>query len=141
MPSVLDGTTGWDDATPQAEEDATAAKMISPDEGLIDVKETTAKQAKDRIRAFDMWPGCHIYIRVEGEEEVKKLKIGQGKALEGEWEGEENATVGKWGAKIRCKGNTGLELLKVQPEGKKMMDGKSWVNGLKGKGFSVVAKE
>ena len=145
MGDVLEGKVGWEDAETQREEDATKAAMIDVGEGEIKVWDVEAREAKDRIRAFDVWPGCHIWVRIEGEEGERKLKIGKGRVLEGKWaEGEDgagNAKVGKWGAKVRCKGDTVLELLRVQPEGKKMMDAKSWVNGLGGRGFEVVEKK
>lgn len=101
---------------------ATRAPKLFPEEGSLDFS-LSAQRLHDKIRAFHPAPGC--WCRPGG----KLLKVWRTKVL--------TETVGSVGeasrlpdgrVAVRC-GEGSLELVEVQPEGKKRQSGSDWLNG------------
>lgn len=109
--------------TPQDDAQATLAPILKKEDGQIDFRRK-ALEVWNRMRGFQPWPGA--YTRFHGKQlqvndarplsEESKLKAGELRA-----EGQ-RLLAG-------CGGNTALELLELQPEGKKKMSASDFVNG------------
>lgn len=110
---------------PQDETLATKCKPITRDMAKLDF-EKSAQKLHDTVRAMDPWPGAFAYL---GDE---TLKIWRTRPISS---GEYNTNGIPCGARVPAKKlliNTGdgiLELLEVQPQNGKRMDGKSFLNG------------
>ena len=123
---------------PQDEKTLSHAAKVSPDEGELDFKKQSALECHNKVRGFAGWPGTKavLKIRANGEEDSKEvtLKIittrvsteGDASAAQGQVE------VTKKVLRVPCGGGGWLELLEVQPPGKKAMPASAFINGLKG---------
>jgi methionyl-tRNA formyltransferase len=119
--------------TAQKQDDAqvTLAPILKKEDGLIDFSRT-ATGIWNRLRGFQPWPGAYTSFR------GKNLAISQAKPLpsKGSLDG---APVGATSAGelvietgrllVGCGDRTTLELLEVQPEGKKKMPARDFLNG------------
>jgi methionyl-tRNA formyltransferase len=109
----------------QKDDDATLAPILKKEDGRIDFNRN-AHEIYNRLRAFQPWPGAFTTFR--------------GKAL--------NITAAKPAAEkipraellvrddklfVGCGNSTGLELLEVQPEGKKRISARDFVHGYRPK--------
>ena len=101
---------------------ATRAPKLFPEEGQLDFTKT-AQTLHDKIRAFHPAPGC--WCRPGG----KLLKIWRTKVVtESVANGEAIRREGR--VLVGC-ADGALELVEVQPEGKKRQSGNDWFNGLR----------
>jgi methionyl-tRNA formyltransferase len=101
---------------------ATRAPKLFPEEGQLDFTKT-ASVLHDKIRAFHPAPGC--WCRPSG----RLLKIWRTKmVMESVATGE---AVRRDGRVLAGCGEGALELVEVQPEGKKRQSGIDWFNGLR----------
>lgn len=113
--------TGAFTATPQSEDDVTYAKMLEKEDGRINwVK--TAIETDRMVRALNPWPGT--YCEFNGQ----RIKINE-VMLAGQSTNHPPGTIIDRHGHIACGGNTVLQILKLQPEGKKPMDFASALNG------------
>ncbi|GMH72929.1 hypothetical protein TL16_g06046, partial [Triparma laevis f. inornata] len=140
LPSIFSGETTFDTATEQDENKVTKAKMISKDEAILDFSTMSATEIHNRARGLEMWPGTYFYLEDEAYKTLKKVKIGKSVVISSTEKAvdlisrELTLLKGKGaGLGVLLADGSALELLTVQPEGKKMMDAKSFVNGLAGK--------
>jgi methionyl-tRNA formyltransferase len=111
-------------ATPQDHAQATLAPILKKEDGLMDFQ-WTAKEVHNRMRGFQPWPG--IYSRFKG----KNLKIisampVQARTIQAE-PGELRITHSQ--LFLGCASGTVLELLQVQPEGKKVLPVREFISG------------
>lgn len=106
----------------QDDGDSTYAAMLKKSDGLIDWHQS-AEQISAQVRALNPWPG--VWTSMGG----KRIKILAVRICEHEQSGEANAgtLVDKSGVVICGKG--ALNIIRVQPEGKKPMDMKAAMNG------------
>lgn len=113
--------------TPQDHERATFAPKINTEEGFIDWAEP-AEKIHNKIRALSPKPGAWCWVQVGKEK--KRLKIlrtrfttclVKEKGAPGEILSENVIVACKDGA---------IQLLEVQPEGKKAMNGADWFRGI-----------
>lgn len=137
LPSVFAGEAAAR-AVPQDEATLSHAAKVSPEEGELNFAKQSAIECHNKVRAFAGWPGTKATLKVKanGEEEAKEvvLKIattrvseeGDAKAANGEVE------VSKKVLRVPCGGGGWLELLEVQPPGKKVMPAGAFINGIKG---------
>lgn len=137
LPSVFAGEAAAR-AFPQGEETLTHAAKVSPEEGELDFSKQSAVECHNKVRAFAGWPGTKATLKVKasGEDEAKEvvLKIittkvsdqGDAKAANGQVE------VTKKMLRVPCIDGKWLEILEVQPPGKKAMPANSYINGIKG---------
>lgn len=103
---------------PQSNEGMTYARMLSRDDGRIDWAKS-ATEIERQLRALTPWPG--VWCMTAGE----RMKIHAAEIAEGR--GEPGQILDKH-MTVAC-GNGALRLTSVQPQGRKAMDGLSFLNG------------
>lgn len=110
---------------PQEHSRATLAPILKREDGLIDFQRTAA-EIVNRLRGFQPWPGAFTSFR------GKQLHLWAAKPVAatlplGEIKVEGDRML------VGCGHNTALELLQVQPEGKKRMAARDFVHGYRPK--------
>jgi methionyl-tRNA formyltransferase len=105
---------------PQNNAEATLAPILKKEDGLIDWNRP-AQRIHDQIRGLQPWPGGHTTFR-GSTFNIWKARVGSAHLSPGEFS--RNGAVG-------CGDGTALELLEVQQEGRKRMDAKTFLNGLR----------
>ena len=107
---------------------ATHCKKIKKADALIDW-DLDAQEVKNRIHAYFPWPVAHFFL--ESPKGSKRISITCAQVSQ-EKTAEEAGTVIDGGKKkwlMACGKNTVLEILKVKPEGKKIMPGADFLRG------------
>jgi methionyl-tRNA formyltransferase len=121
LDELRDGTTS---PQKQDEQHASFAPILEKEDGLIDFRRK-ATDVWNRMRGFQPWPG--VYTSFRG----KKLSVTASRPSQDEGlrlvEGEIAVSSGR--LLVGFAGNTHLELLEVQPEGRKRMPAKDFLNG------------
>jgi methionyl-tRNA formyltransferase len=108
---------------PQEHEKATHAPLLTKEEGRIDFHKP-ASAIYNRFRGFQPWPGAWTTFR------GKQLTITQARPSRESISAEPGTVaVLPVGIFIACGEETSLELLEVQPEGKKRMPARDFANG------------
>jgi methionyl-tRNA formyltransferase len=125
MAQTLDGLReGRITLRKQEEQHASFAPILNKEDGLIDFRRK-AMDVWNRMRGFQPWPG--VYTTFRG----KKLSVTAAQPSQDDGlrlvEGE--LAVSSGGLLVGFAGNTHLELLEVQPEGKRRMAAKDFLNG------------
>lgn len=123
MVETLRGLEGGSIAAhPQDDSQASLAPILKKEDGQIDFHRT-AQEIYNRLRGFQPWPGAFTTFR------DKKLSVLEAKPAS-------NASVSPASLKIEgekllvlCAQNTALELIAIQPEGKKRMTARDFING------------
>jgi methionyl-tRNA formyltransferase len=108
---------------PQNQDQATLAPILKKEDGRIDFNRT-AREVYDRYRAFQPWPGAFTTFRgrmlnvtaVKMADAAEVLQPGQMQVREGK-------------LLVGCGNGTSLELLELQPEGKKRISAADFVHG------------
>jgi methionyl-tRNA formyltransferase len=108
---------------PQDNSKATLAPILKKENGLVDFNRT-AVNIHNRLRGFQPWPGAYTLLRGKNlkflsarpEDTLANLNPGELRV------GDEKLFVG-------CGQRTVLELLQLQPEGKKSMTAREFING------------
>jgi methionyl-tRNA formyltransferase len=95
---------------------ATLAPILKKEDGRIDWTRP-AREIANRVRGFQPWPGCYTTWR------GKRLAVWQARAQAGS-----GKTGEIRGSRVAC-GEGTLELIEVQPEGKKRMTAEAFLNG------------
>jgi len=106
---------------PQDHSRATLAPILKREDGLIDFQRTAA-EITNRLRGFQPWPGAFTTFR------GKQLQVWQAKPAAAALPPGEIKVEGER-LLVGCRQNTALELLEVQPEGKKRMAARDFVHG------------
>lgn len=135
MPSVVSGKITMETATQQDDELVVDAKMIDASEGRLKPESMTARECHNRIRGFSMWPGTYVYLQM-GDGEPIKVKIVESRVLDETMEVTDIIKAGPKksdGLRLICYDGSVLEVLQVQPATKKVMDHRSFANGLQGR--------
>ena len=124
---IVETLRGLDDKTikpvPQNNELATLAPILKKEDGLVDFSRS-ATEIHNRLRGFQPWPGAYTQFRGKSlklisaglEDTLSNLELGELRV------GDEKLFVG-------CAERTVLELLQVQPAGKKIMTAREFING------------
>jgi methionyl-tRNA formyltransferase len=124
---IVETLRGLEDKTvapaPQYHAKATLAPILKKEDGLVDFTRT-ATEIHNRLRGFQPWPGAYTQFRGKGlklisatpEDTPSNLAPGELRV------GDEKLFVG-------CGQRTVLQLLQVQPEGKKVMAAREFING------------
>ncbi|HTM35637.1 MAG TPA: methionyl-tRNA formyltransferase [Terriglobales bacterium] len=111
---------------PQNSDEATLAPILTREDGRIDFHRT-AQEIYNRLRGFQPWPGAFTKFRgkVLGLTAARPVHQGSPQAA---WE--EGALLLR-GSQffVGCGQNTALEVLEVQPEGKKRMAASDFARG------------
>ncbi len=103
--------------------EATYAPVLKKEDGLIDWRRTAA-EIRNRARGFAPWPGAHTRFRGRGFQ-ILKTRPSEVK-LEG---APGSLRVRKPALLVCCGRGEALELIEVQPEGKKPMAAAAFLNG------------
>ena len=109
---------------PQKQDDsqATLAPILKKEDGLIDFRRT-ATEIWNRLRGFQPWPGAYTGFRGKKISITSAHPDGSASGEPGTLQIVNNRLV------AICGGGTALELLEVQPEGKKKMLAGDFLNG------------
>ena len=155
--ALLDALPSYfDDENPiemreQDDDAACPANKISVDEAKIDFsdKRNNAEVVHNKCRGYAIWPGIWSNFQIGNNEEVQRIKIITTRVLGAagsstpseevlvmkyqDMDGKGN-TIGKKRdvLSIVCGDGSILGILELQPPGKKIMDAKSYINGLRG---------
>ncbi|MGC2697672.1 MAG: methionyl-tRNA formyltransferase [Candidatus Angelobacter sp.] len=102
---------------------ATLAPILKKEDGLVDFTRA-AGEINNRLRGFQPWPGAYTQFRNKSLKFISaRLEGSLSNLAPGELRiGDEKLFVG-------CGARTVLELLQLQPEGKKIMDVRAFING------------
>lgn len=128
---IADGTAKH---IPQDESEATYAKMLKKEMGLIDFSRQ-AKETERLIRAFTPWPGGYTYLN------GKMLKIKECRVEEEQNPSPPGTVIGtsRDGIRVSC-GKGVLVLTGIQPEGKKEMSAADFLLGNRIEEGTVLGK-
>ena len=118
LPRYLSGNST---PKPQSEEGSTYAPMLSKQDGALDFAESAEFLAR-KVRAYHPWPGT--YLHWEG----KMLKVHGAREVSGHFEDAGTRLIYD-GLPSIATPDGALVLHYVQPAGKKMMDGRTFLNG------------
>jgi methionyl-tRNA formyltransferase len=137
LPKVINGDITMETATVQDESLVAEAGMIDSSEGQLWPTKMSARECHNRVRGFSMWPGTFLYFEI-GDDESKdpvKVKVVETRVLEETADPTDVIEIGPKkgdGLRLVCSDGSVLEMLKVQPATRNVMDAKSFVNGLQG---------
>jgi methionyl-tRNA formyltransferase len=137
LPKVIKGDITMDTATVQDESLVAEAGMIESSEGQLWPTKMSARECHNRVRGFSMWPGTFLYFQI-GDDESKdpvKVKVVETRVSEATADPTDIIEIGPKkgdGLRLVCSDGSVLEMLKVQPATRNVMDAKSFVNGLQG---------
>lgn len=140
LPAIFDGTAP---TQPQDDAAATAAPKLSATDALIDFRKESAASVHNKCRAYAEWPGIYSYFAVRGSDEPARIKIITTKLLSAEADAAAAAsvsvsdmTVAKVNGidmlQVTCGDGSRVGIVELQPEGKKVMPVKAYLNGLRG---------
>jgi methionyl-tRNA formyltransferase len=111
-------------ATPQDDAKATTAPMLKKEDGIVPFG-TSAQRVHDHIRGMSPWPGAHTTAA------GRAVKVHATRIVAGSRAGAKPGEVivaDKSRLVVAC-GEGSVELVSVQPEGKRAMRGVDWVIG------------
>lgn len=145
LPSIFDGTVK---TTAQIDADATHAPKLCVQDSIVDFNTMNARTIHNRCRAYQDWPGLLATFRMGGS--VVKAKLITTHIVDGApGSAKCNRTVdivkhagGKKPVdmlRVVCGDGSVLGILEVTPAGRKQMDIKSLLNGLRGKGDTSIS--
>jgi methionyl-tRNA formyltransferase len=106
---------------PQDHSQATLAPILRKEDGRIDFHRT-AVEICNRLRGFQPWPGAFTTFR------NKNLNVWAARAIDRALS-EAELSIANNQLFVGCGENTALELLEVQPEGKKRMSVQDFIHG------------
>jgi methionyl-tRNA formyltransferase len=135
MPGVVAGEITMETATQQDESLVVDAKMIDASEGRLRPESMTARECHNRVRGFSMWPGTYVYLQI-GDGDPVKVKVVESRVLDETMKATdiiEGGPTKSDGLRLVCYDGSVLEVLQVQPATKKVMDHRSFANGLQGR--------
>jgi methionyl-tRNA formyltransferase len=109
---------------PQDDSKATLAPILKKQDGFIDWFEP-AERIHNKVRAFNPWPGTVTRFR-NGVCKILKTQPYSGEPVSGE---PGSISAERSGLRVRCGGDTALEILQLQQENRKPVSGKDFANG------------
>jgi len=111
-------------ARPQDHAQATLAPILTKEDGLVDFNRTAA-EIHNRLRGSQPWPGAHTRFR------EKNLKFISTQLTEVEASNRPGklSVFGEQQLYVSCRGGSMLQLLTLQPEGKKPLSAREFING------------
>jgi methionyl-tRNA formyltransferase len=110
----------------QDDAQATLAPILKKEDGLIDFRRS-ARQIWNRLRGFQPWPGAYTAFRGKSLNVWEAMESGAGSRESAVAPG--RMSVDKDRLFVVCGERTVLELLTVQPEGKKRMAARDFLHG------------
>jgi methionyl-tRNA formyltransferase len=129
LAQVADGTVT---RTPQAHAEATYAPKLRKADGSIDWR-ASARSICDRVRGFNPWPCCYCNVPMHEREDGKRegserVRVLRARVCEGKGEPGVVLVGGDEAPVIAC-GAGAVELVDVQPEGRRRMSGAAYARG------------
>jgi methionyl-tRNA formyltransferase len=121
--TLLELQRGTLEPVPQDDSLATLAPPLKKEDGLVDFNRT-AQEIHNRWRGFQPWPGAYTHFRGKNLKLISIRPAGAAPLLA---PGELHATGESLIA--GCGQGTALELLQVQPEGKKAISAREFLSG------------
>lgn len=121
-------------AVPQDESAVTHAAKLTKEEGVLDFREH-ALIIHNKVRAFAGWPGTTAAFKIGGDN-VDTLKILETRVRDCEHApggGGAHVAIKRQSMLVHCKEGGCLEILRLQPAGRKPMAVAAFLNGLKGR--------
>jgi methionyl-tRNA formyltransferase len=106
---------------PQQDEEATLAPILKKEEGRIDFSRS-AQEIYNRLRGFQPWPGAFTTFRGKG------LNVTAAKPSDAQLP-QAQLLVNDDRVFVGCGGSSALQLLEVQPEGKKRISAHDFIHG------------
>jgi methionyl-tRNA formyltransferase len=107
---------------PQDNSLATLAPILSKEDGRMDFS-LPAQTLVNRLRGFQPWPGAFASFRGK-QLQIIQARVARGNLLQpGEIRALSDSLL------LGCGNGTGLEILEVQPEGKKRISAREFING------------
>ena len=103
---IPDYIAGKIELKPQDHSRATYTKMLTRDDGKVDLEKDAPEQIYNKFRAYEGWPGVFMYHVSRNTKQKIRVKILNCKLIDGK-----------------------LEITQVQPEGRKIMSLKEFENG------------
>ncbi|KAG5178909.1 formyl transferase [Tribonema minus] len=136
LPEVWDGS-----AQPVAQDDAqaTEAPKLDAAEARCDFAKEGARAIHNKVRAFAGWPGTWVRLAWGGR--ATKVKLVTTAVGEGAGRGGRGVVLAGGALEVTCRDGSVLRVLEVQPEGKRVMDARSFVNGARGAAVTWVDEE
>lgn len=117
------------EGTAQNEAEATYANLIKKDDGKIDFKKETSKNIINKMRAYSIWP--NVSFKVSGKRiKLKKANLSNLNLNPEEIKIEKNTFS------IGCLEGA-IEIVEVQPDGKKPMTALNFLNGINDKNYYI----
>jgi methionyl-tRNA formyltransferase len=124
---IVETLRGLEDKTispvPQDHAQATLAPILKKEDGQVDFTRA-ATEIHNRLRGFQPWPGAFTQFRGKS---LKLISANVEDALSNLEPGE--LRIGDERLFVGCGQRTVLQLLQVQPEGKKIMAAREFING------------
>jgi methionyl-tRNA formyltransferase len=156
LPRIWSGEASQDNAQAQDASQATHAAKIEKQEGILDFSSQSAYMCHSKVKGFAGWPGtvATFYIQASDSnysktnDDALDLKIIKTKVVdasliaEDTWRSDDDddddakcqaVAHGKQGLLVKCGDGSVLQIIEVQPPGKKPMSARSFANGLKGR--------
>jgi methionyl-tRNA formyltransferase len=115
---LFDGTI---DPVPQKNDEATLAPILKKEDGKIDFTRD-AQEIYNRLRGFQPWPGAFTTFRGKTLN-ITAAKISGEKVLQAELLVRDDKLF------VGCGNSSALELLEIQPEGKKRISARDFMHG------------
>lgn len=108
--------------TPQNHAEATLAPILKKEDGWIDFQ-WTAREIHNRLRGFQPWPGIYTKFRDKNLKIVAASSVSDVQVKPGTLQVIDGRLF------VGCGSGTAVELLQVQPEGKKAISEREFING------------
>lgn len=113
--------------------EASYAPMLKKEDGRIDWRRS-AREIANRVRGFEPWPGAYTTFRGQLLH-VRRARIAAGEAVRpGRLEVREGALLAACGAGW-------LEILELQPEGRKRQTAREFINGRQPRSGEILGEE
>ncbi|KAG6523837.1 methionyl-tRNA formyltransferase-like isoform X1 [Zingiber officinale] len=143
LPHILDGIAKLK-AQPQDHSKASSAPKLTNDESCLSFDQD-AKTIHNKVRAFADWPGTRAKFQVidmNGNANVVEIKITTTRISDAtDVDGGGNEIIYSRSALlVPCAGDSWLEVLELQPPGKKVMSARDFWNGLRGQKLKLPQK-
>ncbi len=121
--------------TEQDHAKASHAPKINAHESYLDYHKN-AEQLHNKVRAFTPWPSAKL--RLEIENQLIECKIIKTNVTENHTQLKPGEIfIDKNSLKLCCNDNKLLEILEIQPAGKKILNARDFINGMKSKKVTV----
>ncbi len=119
---------------PQDHSQATLAPLLKKEDGLVDFRRM-AVEISNRLRGFTPWPGAYASFRGRTLHlwKLQPLPAGSGRLAPGELNAASDRLY------VGCGQDTALEILELQPEGKKRMSARDFIHGYRPKPGERIA--